>query len=164
MMRIFLILFLVGGVISVNKTTEEALSTLAQIETATDYPKDTMDGDVSLVTDEDATMNIAIVLGRQNEVDDEDEEEVTEDEAIEESSTPHFSELGCTKQNEHYEKCGPRCQQSCAFQMRVSGRNSRAICESVFSGNCHAGCFCDSGYVRFNDECILPIECPSKCC
>lgn len=159
MMRIFLILFLVGDAISVNQTLDqtlsEAFSVLNETESATDYPKDSMDGDVSLVTDEDSTMNIGLVLGRQNEV---DEEDVAEEE-VQESTTANWVEQGCTKPNEHFEKCGPRCQMSCAFQMRVSGR---AICESVFSGNCHAGCFCDSGYVRFNDECILPVECPSE--
>lgn len=164
MLRIFLILFIFGDVISVNHTLDETLQAafgaLNLTETATDYPKDSMDGDVSLVTDEDSTMNIAVVLGRQNEVEEEEEEEVTEEEEVIQESTPTLlSELGCTKPNEHFEKCGPRCQQSCAFQMRVSGR---AICESILSGNCHSGCFCDSGYVRFNDECILPTECPSK--
>lgn len=85
-----------------------------------------------------------------------------------ESTTVHFTELACTRNNTEWLACGPRCYQTCGFQPNanrardVKQRKSRAYCASSNETGCYAGCFCKSGYVRFNDECVLPIQCPSK--
>lgn len=84
-----------------------------------------------------------------------------------ESTTVHFSELACTRDNMEWLACGPRCYQTCGFQPRdgrevALERKSRAYCASSNDTGCYAGCYCKSGYVRFHDNCVLPIQCPSK--
>ncbi|CAO1414017.1 unnamed protein product [Diamesa tonsa] len=65
--------------------------------------------------------------------------------------------------NELYMQCGPRCYQTCAFQPRNGGgRRTRAVCEGNIS--CQPGCFCKSGYVRFNGMCIQTADCPTRPC
>lgn len=66
-------------------------------------------------------------------------------------------------ENELYMQCGPRCYQTCAFQPRNGGgRRTRAVCEANMS--CQPGCFCKSGYVRFNGMCIHNADCPTRPC
>lgn len=86
-----------------------------------------------------------------------------------ESTTVHFSELACTRDNMEWLACGPRCYQTCGYQPRDGRevnsklqRKSKAYCASSNDTGCYAGCYCKSGYVRFHDDCILPIQCPSK--
>jgi hypothetical protein len=107
---------------------------------------------------------------RQNDVDYEikvDEIEVISEENSSEPSstvsttTLHFTQMACTGEHMEWNTCGPRCYQTCAFQPRGS-RQSRAICESASTTNCYPGCFCASGYVRLNEKCVLPVDCPSK--
>ena len=65
--------------------------------------------------------------------------------------------------NELYMQCGPRCYQTCAFQPRNGGgRRTRAVCEG--SMTCQPGCFCKSGFVRFNGMCIPIADCPTRPC
>lgn len=131
----FLILFFVCGALG-DVTLEEILPQI-EPETLTDLPKEIMDGDPQFVQDEVTTMiDIETVqLGRQNEVEEEVGEVVEENETV----TPHWTEQGCPKSHESYNKCGPRCVQTCSFQPRVNGRNTRAVCDSIFSGSCHPG-------------------------
>ncbi|KAL7034704.1 hypothetical protein ACKWTF_008066 [Chironomus riparius] len=103
----------------------------------------------------ESVTSIPEMQGRQDE-----DYEVIEESVS--STTEHWTTQGCSHANEYYNACGPRCQQTCSFQQRISGGNTRAICESIFSGSCHPGCFCQDGYVRFNDKCIKPVDCPSK--
>lgn len=70
--------------------------------------------------------------------------------------------LNCSD-NEVYTECGPRCYQTCAFQPRNGGgRRARSVCEGTSS--CQTGCFCKSGYVRFNGMCIPNDDCPTRPC
>lgn len=86
------------------------------------------------------------------------------DTADSESSTAHFTELACTRDNMEWLSCGPRCYQTCGFQPRDAKqqRKSRAVCASSNDTGCYAGCYCKSGYVRLNDNCVLPTMCPRK--
>lgn len=77
------------------------------------------------------------------------------------TTTLHFTQMACDGEHMEWNSCGPRCYQTCAFQPRGS-RQSRAICESASTSNCYPGCFCASGYVRLNEKCVLPVDCPSK--
>jgi hypothetical protein len=79
-----------------------------------------------------------------------------------ESSTVHFTEMACTGDNMEWLSCGPRCSATCGFQPRDARRDSRAVCSPSNESGCYAGCFCKSGYVRFNDRCVLPVNCPRK--
>lgn len=79
-----------------------------------------------------------------------------------ESSTVHFTELACTGDNMEWLACGPRCSATCGFQPRDARRDSRAVCSPSNESGCYAGCFCKSGYVRLNDRCVLPVNCPRK--
>lgn len=88
-----------------------------------------------------------------------------------ESTTVHFSELACTRDNMEWLACGPRCYQTCGYQPRdgrevnsTLQRKSKAYCASSNDTGCYAGCYCKSGYVRFHDDCILPIQCPIRPC
>lgn len=109
---------------------------LPQSESLFEIPKEAMDGDPHLIQ-EDVTSANTVPQGRQNEEDDEDDEPATTVHAT--TTTQHWSEKGCTGDNEYYNACGPRCYQTCSFQQRVNGRNTRAVCESIFAGSCHAG-------------------------
>lgn len=97
-----------------------------------DIPKEALDGDPQLIQEDVTTVANTDLQGRQNEA---EYDETT----ISESTTQHWTEQGCTGANEYYNACGPRCYQTCSFQPRVNGRNTRAVCESIFSGSCHAG-------------------------
>lgn len=142
----FLLLFLIFGTASCASTVDEALTLpplpSVQGETATDLPDGAMDGDISLVPENfEEPKDPIIVMGRQNEVEDEQEGVDVEETAVGiesvETSTAHWTEEGCTKEHEHWDKCGPRCQMSCTFQTQKS---SRAICESIFkTGSCFPG-------------------------
>lgn len=80
-----------------------------------------------------------------------------------ESSTVHFTELACSvDENAEYLTCGPRCQATCGFQPRDARRDSRAVCTTANDSGCYPGCFCKSGYVKLNDRCVLPVNCPRK--
>lgn len=118
-------------------------------ESATNYPARKLDGDISLLPDEEITEEATenIIQARQNEVEEEDEEGVIVDEAAVsvdgiqiESTTAHWSEAGCVKDHEHWDQCGPRCQQECTFQPQTSPRTSRLVCETIFqTSSCYPG-------------------------
>lgn len=74
-----------------------------------------------------------------------------------ETAVSESSENKTCSENEIFIKCGPRCYQTCTFQS-VNVRSSRVACDSP----CIPGCYCASGYVRFNEKCVLPDSCPSK--
>lgn len=138
----FLLLFLFFGVATCASIDEFVT---IQSEYATNYPPGVMDGDISLVPDEEATE--IVIQARQNEVEEDDEEGVVVDEAAvsvdivqAESTTAHWTEVGCVKDHEHWEQCGPRCQQECTFQPQTSPRQSRLVCESIFqTSSCYPG-------------------------
>jgi Trypsin Inhibitor like cysteine rich domain len=100
------------------------------------------------------------VVARQNELEYEVEAETPGPDFLS-TSTVHFTQMACTQENMEWNSCGPRCYQTCAFQPR-GVRKSRAVCETASATGCYAACFCKSGYVRINDKCILPVDCPSK--
>jgi hypothetical protein len=146
-MKILLLFFAFGGVLCAS--VDEIVTTQAT-ETATDYPVGAMDGDISLVPEEEPKLDAGdgIFLKRQNAIENDDDEEGVEveetavsiDNVESESSTAHWTEQGCIKPNEHWEQCGPRCQMTCTFQPIVSDRRrSRATCESIFKGSCFPG-------------------------
>lgn len=151
-----LLLFLFCGVL--GEPPVRTVLPILEPETATDLPRGNA-----------ADFDVVTIQSRQNEVEDDLEggglEETSTDLPVSESSssttTEHFTQLACTGTNMEYNMCGPRCYQTCAFQPRGT-RSSRAVCESPSSSGCHAGCFCKSGYVRINDNCILPVDCPSE--
>lgn len=144
-----LILFMVCSVLGELPVT--TILPELEPETLTDLPKEAIEDFKEGVT----------MQARQSYV--EDDNEISTDLPAEEvsSTTVHFTQMACLEDHMVWSSCGPRCYQTCAFQPRGS-RRSRAICESVVSTNCYAGCFCESGYVRLNDKCVLPIDCPSK--
>lgn len=108
---------------------------LSESESLVDVPKDALGGDPNLFEEDVTVTAIPEMQGRQ----DEDYDVVEESESS--TTTEHWTTQGCSHANEHYNACGPRCQQTCSFQQRISGGNTRAICESIFSGSCHPGKF-----------------------
>jgi hypothetical protein len=122
-----------------------------ELESITDLPKEALDGDPIFVQQEDDATTVivdALIKARQGEnIDYEEEDEsvnvVTP--STSKTTTEHWSTKGCTGANEYFNSCGPRCVQTCTFQPRAHGRTARAACESIFSGSCHAGCFCVDG-------------------
>jgi hypothetical protein len=125
-------------------------------ETLTDLPKEKVVNFEAGVT----------MKSRQNDLDYEIEVSSDDDPPVEAvsqsvSTTVHFTQMACTDDNMEWNSCGPRCYQTCAFQPRGS-RQSRAICELASTTNCYPGCFCASGYVKLNEKCVLPVDCPSK--
>jgi len=106
---------------------------LPESESLVDVPKDALGGDPNLFQEDVTVTAIPDIQGRQ----DEDYDVVVEE--SESSTTEHWTTQGCSVAHEYYNACGPRCQQTCSFQQRISGGNTRAICESIFSGSCHAG-------------------------
>lgn len=146
-----LILFLLCGVLA----EIDILTVLPVLEpeTLTDLPQD---------------FQPVTFQSRQNEVEgDMNLEEAPLDTQLDVSTTVatttvHFTQLACTDNNMEWNSCGPRCYQTCAIQPRLRTRVKRAVCESLVATGCHAGCFCKSGYVRFNDACVLPVDCPSN--
>ena len=118
----------------------------------------------TLTTKETGELNAGVTMKpRQNDVDYEiqvSDENVHVEETIS-TTTLHFTQMACTIDHQEWMSCGPRCYQTCAFQPRGS-RVSRAICEVASVSNCYPGCFCASGYVRLNERCVLPVECPSE--
>lgn len=149
-----LLLFLFCGVL--GELPVRTVLPILEPETATDLPRGNA-----------ADFDVVTIKSRQNEV--EGFDETSTDLPVDESSsstiisttTEHFTQLACTGTNVEWNTCGPRCYQTCAFQPRGT-RSSRAVCESPSLSGCHAGCFCKSGYVRINDNCILPVDCPSE--
>lgn len=133
-MRI-LIFCLIGGIFG------ELTTVLPELEpdSLTDLPYSSTEG---------FDGNVVTLLARDNELESEEESSVTD--------------AACPEDNMEWVTCGPRCYQTCAFQPR-GAKEGRAVCESVASaqGGCYPGCFCKSGYVRLNDKCILPLDCPS---
>lgn len=75
----------------------------------------------------------------------------------EENSTEAF--VKTCGDHETYQECGPRCYQTCTFAPSTL-RKPKAVCET----GCNPGCYCNSGYVRFNDRCVLPETCPARPC
>lgn len=140
-----LLVFFLFGTAAICAVIDEIVT--QQSEFATNYPAGVMDGDISLVPEEEETKSL--LQERQNNVqfDYDDEEGVDVDEAavnletIEtETTTVHWSKQGCTKANEEWNACGPRCQLECLYQPEISGnKNSRAMCESIFKGSCIPG-------------------------
>lgn len=148
----FLILFLFCGVLC--EFPVPTVLPVLEPETLTDLPRE------AIKDFEDVTVRI-----RQNDV----ESELAEEDAVAlkgdeniSTTTVHFTEAACTGEHMEWNSCGPRCYQTCAFQPR-GVRRARAVCEpsSVTTG-CYPGCFCKSGYVRINDKCVMPTDCPSK--
>jgi hypothetical protein len=155
---LILILFLSYGIYAETSSGISTVLPILEPETLTDLPKEAID-DFERVT----------IQARQNEVEEEleieaeltDEPVVTSSTTETTTTTAHFTQLACTGQHMEWNSCGPRCYQTCAFQPQ-DVRRSRAVCETPNSSGCHAGCFCKSGFVRFNEKCVLPVDCPSK--
>lgn len=149
----FLILFLVCGVLCELPVT--TVLPVLEPETLTDLPRETIEQ--------------FEVIHQNDRVED---NEVTETEmpavevAVEESistTTQHFLEAACTDELMEWNPCGPRCYQTCSIQPR-GVRRSRSVCESGMqsANGCYPGCYCKSGYVRLNEKCVLPLDCPSE--
>lgn len=143
----FFIFFLVFGFVIVSSSADEITETTgADFITTTEVTVPEND----VLSDEIPVDNINLLRQSDND-------------AANESSTVHFTELACTKDNMEWLSCGPRCYQTCGFQPRdAKQRKSRAVCVSSNESGCYTGCFCKSGYVRLNDKCVLPTMCPSK--
>lgn len=156
-----LILFLFSGVLAQLPVT--TVVPVLMPETLTDLPQAAIE-DFGAVTERP----------RENEIEAEKEikaeevstvsyvDEGTSTSTVAATTTAHFTQLACTDENMEWNSCGPRCYQTCAFQPRATQRRSRAVCETMTASGCHAACFCKSGYVRLNDKCVLPMDCPSK--
>lgn len=131
-----LVFFLIGTVLGEQTTVPPEL----EIDSLTDLP----DGAI-----EDFAVNAVTVQARDNELESEVESSVVDE--------------ACPEDNMEWQPCGPRCYQTCAFQPR-GAKQGRAVCESIANAQagCYPGCYCKSGYVRLNDKCILPVDCPSE--
>lgn len=146
-MKCWILIFVCGAFADVSVPTQLPLLVP---ETLTDLPYGSIE-DFDSVT----------MQARQNEIEGEVQLEA-ETEAPVSTTTVHFTKLACTGDNYEWNSCGPRCYQTCVFQPRENIRAAKAVCESATSTGCHPGCFCKSGFVRLNDQCILPVECPSE--
>lgn len=145
-------------------------------ETLTDLPRGAIDDfeQATTVESSDEVDSVTIPnegMARQNEVEFEinamQQQSTVASLSRDNLSTAEYPEhLGDPCPEEHFvwNACGPRCYQTCAFQPKSGDRLSRAVCEAANENNCHTGCFCESGYVRFNDKCVLPIDCPTRAC
>ena len=159
----FLILFLFCEVLC-----ELPVSTVLPIiepETLTDLPRKTMElFDEKKIKSADNELELAVEVKAESTWPAQIiiYEETSDDELSNSSSTELALEESCTEENMEWNYCGKRCAQSCAFQPR-GVRKTRAICESLLtSDGCYKGCFCKKDYVRLNDKCVLPINCPSE--
>lgn len=157
----FLILLLVCDVLSESPTGGLTDLPSADTKLKADLPRAAdgvrgveIDSSPKIADEDVRSEETDTVVSRQNEIEAETEEAVT-------TTTVHFTDLACTEQHMEWLSCGPRCYQTCAFQPR-GVRQTRAVCENVVSTGCYVGCFCKSGYVRINDKCILPVDCPGK--
>lgn len=128
----FLIFLLIGGVLCEQTTVLPELES----DSLTDLPYGAI---------EDFAVDAVTLQARDNELESEVESSMIDE--------------ACPEENMEWVSCGPRCYQTCAFQPR----GARAVCEPVTNAQagCYPGCFCKSGYVRLNDKCILPVDCPS---
>lgn len=63
-------------------------------------------------------------------------------------------------ENGTYQKCGTKCVLGCRHTPLSSDiAVTSTDCEKI---ECIEGCFCNVGFVRYQDKCILPIECPVR--
>lgn len=152
-----LIIFLICGVYGELPVT----TVLPELrpETLTDLPKETVGNFGAEMTMQPRQNDVEYLI----EIGDSSDEQspVEEVSPSAPTTTLHFTLMACTGDHMQWMSCGPRCFQTCAFQPRGS-RQSRAICASASSTNCYPGCFCASGYVRLNEKCVLPVDCPRK--
>lgn len=58
---------------------------------------------------------------------------------------------------EEYSKCGDPCEATCTYDPIKDERP-----KSCGRNKCKRGCFCKSGYVRHESECIFKEDCSSK--
>lgn len=66
----------------------------------------------------------------------------------------------CIDSNEEYRKCGDSCVISCRYASSPSEiEASKNDCAKT---ECVEGCFCKDGFVRHQNKCILPKECPAR--
>lgn len=62
-------------------------------------------------------------------------------------------------ENALYQKCGTMCISACRF---IPESDLAATLEECDTNECIDGCFCKDGFVRYQDKCILPNECPVR--
>lgn len=62
--------------------------------------------------------------------------------------------------NATYQKCGTKCVLGCRFIPNIS--DVAVIPNDCESSECIEGCFCKVGFVRYEDKCVLPKECPVR--
>lgn len=74
------------------------------------------------------------------------------------NNTPSDECIGM--ENATFQKCGTKCVLSCRFIPNVS--NVAVTPNDCESNECVEGCFCKVGFVRYEDKCILPKECPVR--
>lgn len=155
-----LILFLFCGVL--GELPVPTVLPILEPETLTDLPRSDV-GEFDVATGQSRQNEVEGDLGVEMVDEPTDVPEVDEDPSSTTfaTTTAHFTELACSGSHMEWNSCGPRCYQTCAFQPR-GRRSSRAVCEMASLSGCHAGCFCASGYVRLNDKCVLPVDCPSE--
>lgn len=63
-------------------------------------------------------------------------------------------------ENAVYQKCGTKCVLACRFTTIVLDLG--ATLKECDKNECIEGCFCKDGFVRYQDKCILPKECPIR--
>lgn len=162
----FLILFLFCGVFCEDPVSTVLPSMVS--ETVTDLPRNPVkdflvvpmksrdkDLEASVEVKADTTWPALITVYEQSS----DDEPTSEKNS---TSTDPTSEESCSDENMEWNSCGPRCAQTCAFQPR-GVRKTRAVCEPLLTSNgCYKGCFCKKDFVRLNDKCVLPDNCPSR--
>lgn len=73
------------------------------------------------------------------------------------NQSDYYSEKLC-KSNEQYQRCGDECEETCSYD-RSSDKRPKSCNEQR---KCKRGCFCKSGLVRHEGECIAKRKCPSK--
>lgn len=76
------------------------------------------------------------------------------------NSNKTTSDVCISMENAEYRKCEKKCVMACGSIPNISDF-AVTVRECVKSA-CIEGCFCEPGFFRYEDKCILPEECPVR--
>lgn len=63
-------------------------------------------------------------------------------------------------ENSEFKKCGTTCVLSCRYIPTIS--NVTVTSNDCVENECIEGCFCKDGFVRYQNKCVLPGDCPLR--
>lgn len=67
-------------------------------------------------------------------------------------------------ENEVYQECGSKCVLGCRYATTSSGFSLTISKHDCEKNDCVEGCFCKTGLVRHQTQCIPALECPVRRC